>query len=110
MLHFRESLQSGLQYYFLRKTPAIIYSNLSYIVTLFSFPFSLLVSAECRLTPWNIPLIVMSALAMVATLVGTIVTIHDGMTVCHIHLREQDQTITKCCSDIRKDIRTGELS
>ena len=78
---------------------------------IFSFPCSLLVSAECRLTPWTIPLIVMGVLAIGATLVvGPIVTIVDGITVCHLYFCKKNQTCTECCSNISKDIKEGELS
>ena len=71
---------------------------------LFSFPCSLLVSAECRLTPWTVSLIVLGALAMGATLVGAIVVTIDGIIVCYIHMRNED-----CCNKIREEMKKGEL-
>ena len=51
----------------------------------------------------------MGGLAIGATLVGAIVTTIDGIIVCYINLRKQNQRIGDCCSKIRKDIKDGEL-
>ena len=54
-------------------------------------------------------MIVLGALAMVATLVGAIVAITDGINVCYINCRKLNQTFKECCGKMCKDIKKGEL-
>ena len=51
----------------------------------------------------------MGALAIGATLVGAIVATIDGIIVCCINARKQNQRIRDCCSKLGKAIKDGEL-
>ena len=51
----------------------------------------------------------MGTLAIVATLVGAIVTTIDGTNVCYINFRKQNQRIRECWKNIVEDIKDGEL-
>ena len=51
----------------------------------------------------------MGALAIGATLVGAMVATIDGVIVCCINVRKQNQRIRDCCSKICKDVKDGEL-
>ena len=72
----------------------------------FCFCLLILVPTECRLPPWSISLIVLSALFMVNTLVVFTVTIIDG--ICCIHLRKHEPNIGDCCGCTKQEIGKGE--
>jgi len=71
---------------------------------------SFLVPTVCRLPPWTIALIVMSAFALVVALFGATVTCIDGIIVIWIRCNvKQIQTLQESCRKNKYEIGRGEL-
>ena len=85
---------------------AISYSFQGRLLSSFSLAYllSILVPIECRSPPWTNVLIVMGVIAIVAPILGVFVATVDVIIVCYIHLKKP-----KCCSNIRTEIKRGEL-